>query len=112
MYDLSGTNSLKRLTFGGNNRLPIWSADGKRVAFQSDRDGDRAIFWQAADGGTAERLTRPEPGTAHVPESWSPRGDVFLFRATTKSSTTLWTFSIRDRNAARFGDGDIGSVSD
>lgn len=71
---------------------------------QSDRDGDRAIFWQSADGGTPERLTRPEPGTSHVPESWSPRGDVFLFSATTKSATTLWTFSIRDLKAARFGD--------
>ncbi len=36
-------------------------ADGKRVAFQSDREGDRAIFWQPVGGGTAERLTRPEP---------------------------------------------------
>ena len=78
--------------------------DGKRLAFQSDRDGDRAIFWQAVDGGTAERLTRPEPGTSHVPESWSPREDVFLFSATTESTTTLWTFSLRDRKASRFSD--------
>lgn len=34
--------------------------------FQSDRDGDLAIYWPQADGsGTAERLTRPEAGTAH-----------------------------------------------
>ena len=53
----------QRLTFGGNNRFPIWSSDGKRVAFQSDRDGDLAIFWQPADGtGTAERLTKPDQG--------------------------------------------------
>ena len=104
VYDLSGTSSLRRLTFGGNNRLPIWSADGKRLAFQSDRDGDRAIFWQPVDGGTAERLTRPEPGTAHVPESWAPRADVFLFSATRESASTLWTFSVRDRKAARFSD--------
>ena len=50
----------RRLTFGGNNRFPIWSADGKRIVFQSDRDGDAALFWQPADGsGTAERLTTP-----------------------------------------------------
>ena len=104
VYDLSGTNSLRRLTFGGNNRLPIWSADGKRLAFQSDRDGDRAIFWQSVDGGTAERLTRPEPGTSHVPESWAPRADLFLFSATRGSASTLWTFSVRDRKASRFSD--------
>jgi serine/threonine-protein kinase len=104
LYDLSGASSLRRLTFGGNNRLPVWSADGKRVAFQSDREGDRAIFWQPVDGGTAERLTRPEPGTSHVPESWAPEGDTFLFSATKEFETTLWTFSVRDRKASRFGD--------
>jgi serine/threonine-protein kinase len=104
LYHLSGTSSLRRLTFGGNNRLPIWSADGRRVVFQSDREKDLAIFWQPVDGGTAERLTRPEPGTSHVPESWAPAGDVFLFSATKELETVLWTFSIRDRKATRFSD--------
>jgi Tol biopolymer transport system component len=104
VYDLAGTSSLRRLTFVGNNRLPIWSADGTRVAFQSDREGDAAIFWQPVDGSTAERLTRPDPGTTHVPESWSPREDLFLFSIKKGFETTLWTYSMRDRKATRFGD--------
>ena len=104
LYDLSGASSLRRLTFGGNNRVPIWSADGKRVAFQSDRDGDLAIFWQPVDGGTAERLTRPEKGVAHVPESWSPTGEVFLFSETRQTESTLWIFSMRDRKVRQFPD--------
>ena len=104
LYDLSGTSSLRRLTFGGNNRLPLWSGDGKRVAFQSDREGDFGIFWQSVDGGTAERLTRAEPGTSHMPESWAPHGDLFLFSVTKESVTTLWTYSVRDRQASRFDD--------
>jgi serine/threonine-protein kinase len=102
LYELSGGSSVRRLTFEGNNRLPIWSRDGRRIAFQSDRDGDRAIFWQSVSGGVAERLTHPEPGTSHVPESWSPRDDLFLFSATKGSETTLWTFSVRERKASRF----------
>ena len=81
-YELSGASAVQRLTFGGNNRFPIWSADGQRVTFQSDREGDPAIFWQPAIGGTAERLTKPDPGTSHMPESWSPDGNVLLFSAT------------------------------
>ena len=104
VYELSGESSVRRLTFGGNNRLPIWARDGAHVAFQSDREGDRAIFWQPIDGGPAERLTRPERGTVHVPEAWSPTEDVFLFSATTASSTSLWVFSMRDRRASRFDD--------
>ena len=42
--------------------LPALVPDGRRVAFQSDREGDAAVFWQPADGGTAERLTTAERG--------------------------------------------------
>lgn len=104
LYQLSGESSLRRLTFDGNNRLPIWSRDGRHVVFQSDRDGDRAIFWQPVDGGPAERLTRPTRGTVHVPEAWSPTDDVFLFSETDSSSVSLWMFSMRDRKASRFND--------
>jgi eukaryotic-like serine/threonine-protein kinase len=47
--DLSGFNASRRLTFQGANRYPVWSADGERVAFQPDREGDLDIFWQRAD---------------------------------------------------------------
>jgi serine/threonine-protein kinase len=103
IYDLAGTTAPRRLTFGGRNRFPIWAADRRRIAFQSDRDGDLAIFWQSADGsGTAERLTKPDSGIAHVPEAWSPRGDRFLF-STVGSNRTLWSFSLKDKKAEPFG---------
>ena len=64
VYDMSGASALRRLTFGGRNRVPAWSADGQRIAFQSDREGDLAIFSQRADGaGSAER--RHDTGERH-----------------------------------------------
>ena len=103
IYDMAGTSSMRRLTFGGRNRFPIWSADGEKVAFQSDREGDLGIFWQRADGaGPAERLTRPEPGISHFPESWAPQGDRFLFSASQSSGISLWTFSLEERKAEPF----------
>ena len=55
VYELAGGSAMRRLTFGGNNRFPIWAADGNRVTFQSNREGDVAIYWQRADGtGPAE----------------------------------------------------------
>ena len=46
-----------RLTFdAGFDRNPIWTPDGARVVFASDRDGG-GLFWKAADGtGGVERL--------------------------------------------------------
>jgi Tol biopolymer transport system component len=105
VYALSGESPMRRLTFGGNNRSPIWTSDGSRVVFQSDRGGDHAIFWQAADGsGTAERLTTPAQGETHAPESWSPTGETLLFSITKGSDVSLWTLSLRDRKVAPYGD--------
>ena len=104
IYDLSGASAPSRLTYDGNNRFPIWSGDSLRVAFQSDREGDSAVWWQPADSGTAERLTRPDPGISHVPESWSPDGEVLLFSATKDSISSLWTYWLRDRKATPFSD--------
>lgn len=103
IYELSGASAPRRLTFGGNNRLPIWSGN-LRVAFQSDREGDAAVWLQPADGGTAMRLTKPGPDTVHVPESWSPDGTVLLFCATKDFVSSLWTFSLRDRRATPFSE--------
>jgi serine/threonine-protein kinase len=105
IYPLSGTSSARRLTFGGKNRLPVWSTNSERVAYQSDREKDLAVFWQRADGaGTAERLTKPEPGTSHEPEAWSPKNDVLLYTVRKESNVALWTLSIGDKKAAPFGD--------
>jgi eukaryotic-like serine/threonine-protein kinase len=105
IYVLFGNAPRRRLTFGGNNKFPVWSADGKRIVFQSDRDGDAAIFWQAADGsGTAERLTTPTKGTSHVPESWSPHGDRLLYSVETQADVALWMLSMQDRKATPFGE--------
>ena len=102
--DLTGGTAMRRLTFGGNSRAPIWSRDSQRVAFQSDRDGDLAIFWQRADGtGSAERLTKPDAGMAHVPESWSPKDETLLFSALRGNASSLWMYSRERSQVAPIG---------
>jgi hypothetical protein len=103
IYDLSGAGALRRLTLEGNNRFPIWSTDGQRIAFQSDREGDRAIYWQRADGTTmAERLTRPGNGASHVPGAWFPDGMTMLFIENRDDTNTLWVFFRSDGKTSRF----------
>jgi len=106
IYDLDGKTSMRRLTFGGNNRLPIWSPDGQRVLFQSDREGDDALFWQRADGtGVAERMTKLEgEWTSHRADSWASDGQTFLFTALKPGDASIWSYSIREKKATLFAD--------
>jgi serine/threonine-protein kinase len=106
VYDLSGNSSMSRLTFGGANDYPIWSADGERILFQSDREGDNGIFWQRADhSGTAERLTKAQDAN-HRPESWPPKSPHFSFSSFqgffSNQESSVWTFSAQDRKAGSF----------
>jgi serine/threonine-protein kinase len=111
IYDLSGTSARRQLTFGGKNRFPVWSPDGLHIAFQSDRDGDLAIFWQTADGSApAERLTQPPKGTAHVPESWSAKANRLAFDVIEGPNFSLWTLVFPERNTVPFGDVHSSSV--
>jgi serine/threonine-protein kinase len=104
IYELAETSALRRLTLEGQNRYPVWSGDGQRVAFQSDRQGDRGIFWQRADGtGVAERLTTASQDTIHIPESISPDGKHLLFAERKKQFYQLQVLSISDRRTATFG---------
>jgi serine/threonine-protein kinase len=104
IYELTETTSIRRLTLEGQNRYPVWSSDGQRVAFQSDRDGDRGIFWQRADGtGLAERLTTASRDAAHIPESMSPDGRHLLFTERRNDLYQLQVLSIGDRTTAAFG---------
>jgi hypothetical protein len=95
--DIAATAPLERLTFGGRNYFPVWSGDSRQIAYQSDREGDGAIFAQSVDGvRTATRLTTPRAGESHAPESWSPDNRTLLFSIGTSSGTSLATLSIND----------------
>src|SRR5688572_18253203 len=101
-YELSGEAVIQRLTFGGQTRFPVWSADSRRVTFQSARD--RAIWWQEIAGGPAARLTSPAEGEEHIPESWSPDGTRLLFSIRKASRYTLWLLTVKGAKVEPFGD--------
>ena len=68
-----GRGTTSKLTSGGRNLWPVWSPDGRRVAYASSREGSTNVYWRAIDGsGSEEQLTR----TAHtfVPQRWTHDG--------------------------------------
>ena len=102
LYDLS-RETLTRLTFEGNaNRNPAWTPDGKRIAFQSNKEGPPNIFWQLADGsGGLERLTTSE--YIQAPISWSPDGQLLAFvEVNPTTGYDIWVLRLSDRKAQPF----------
>ncbi|NIO04113.1 MAG: hypothetical protein GTN74_05710 [Proteobacteria bacterium] len=55
----------------GNNQDPVWSPDGRYIAFSSTREGNPHIFVINANGTNQRRLTRSKGGETQP--SWSPR---------------------------------------
>ena len=64
--------------------MPVWTPDGRRIIFMSDRAGVLNLYSQAADGtGTVERLTTS--ANPQWPTSIAPDGTrVFGFDALPK----------------------------
>lgn len=67
----------RRFTFDGDNFAPIWSPDGRRVAFSSNRNGSCEIFSQGLDDASPTLLVSGEHDL--VPGAWHHEGRLLLF---------------------------------
>ena len=62
-----------------HNTMPVWSADGTKIAFASDRYGNFDVFVMPVEGGEAKRLTFHSAD--ETPTSFTPDGRAVLFSA-------------------------------
>ena len=63
---------------------PVWSPDGKEIAYRGTRDV-AGIYVQDAAGGN-ERLVARDPGQMQRPLDWSPDGTLLASRANPRST--------------------------
>jgi serine/threonine-protein kinase len=73
-------DTLSRLTLDpANDYKPVWTPDGRRIAFSSQRNGGiNNLYWQRADGtGDVQRLTTST--NVQFPASWHPSGKLLAF---------------------------------
>ncbi len=80
-----------------NDLYPIWSPDSSKIAFDSNRDGNREIYMMDADGSNLKRLTN-NPAEDAVSD-WSPDGRKIVFDSTRdwREESRRW----RDRRRLR-----------
>ena len=84
-------DTLTQLTFdSGQDSSPVWTPDGRRIAFSSDRatTGIPNLYWVNADGtGDVTRLTDSSEG--HFAWSWHPSGKFLAFLAPRGAATVV-----------------------
>jgi len=94
-----------RLTFDASldNQSPIWSPDGRLIAFASIRNGKFGLYQKAANnGGVEERLYESDtPGLRAV--HWAPDGKTIVFQTLDpKTRQDLWFLPLSGREAVPF----------
>jgi Tol biopolymer transport system component len=87
--------TLTRLTFDpAEEDFPLWSPDGKRIAFYSEREGNRGINLKSADGTGSEELIRSFSGQSGFPGFWSDDGGSLLIQQRSGPNTYIGTLSM------------------
>ena len=102
IYDLGpGVLSLFT-TEPGRQFSPVWSPDGKRIAYTQLETGLPRLAVRASDGSGEPELLTPEPKEAEFPGAWSPDGRLLAYISVgRRGSMDIWLLSPGDPRSAR-----------
>lgn len=92
-----------RFTFSPNlDQLPIWSSDGKYIAYASNRGKDWNIFIKKADGTGGDSLVY-KYSQFNGPSDWSGNGRYILFTQTNpKTLSDIGIIDLKNNNEPRY----------
>ena len=92
IYEWDRDTALRSRAIQPMTERPVWTPDGRRIAFNSNRDNPPpSLYWQRTDGtGSAERLTVAKH--PQWPVSWHPSGKFLAFEQDT--AETSWDLMI------------------
>ncbi|MCA9968589.1 MAG: PD40 domain-containing protein [Anaerolineales bacterium] len=71
VVNVDGTNLVQLTDNDAFDSWPVWSPDGRQIAFVSDRDGNQEIYVMNADGSNQRNLTQ-NPAEDGYP-AWRPQ---------------------------------------
>ena len=80
VYDIEH-GTMMRLTYA-TDASPLWTPDGKRIAYMQESNRTFAIKWKPADGSGPEETLIGSQNFVQVPMSWSPDGKFFAYAST------------------------------
>ena len=84
LVDANGGTATPLTIHEAHDMMPIWSNDGKSIAFASDRHGNFDVFVMSVNGGNPTRLTYNS--SADYPYDFSPDDKNILFGSSRQTS--------------------------
>jgi Tol biopolymer transport system component len=96
--------TLTRFTYGSRDQNPLWSPDGKWIAFAANANGPtRKLVIKPTDGSAGERDILHGDDIMAQPTSWMPDGRSILVlrRGVQATRNEIWIVSIVDGTARR-----------
>ena len=95
VHDVAGGHA-SRFTFDpGDDVQPIWSPDGSRLVWASNRGGPFEIYQKDANAAGQDQLLLKSGGPLYIPMSWSPDGRfIVYYQVEMKTKRDLWVLPL------------------
>ena len=94
LIDLSRNIATRFTNDPTNDASALWSPDGSRIAFRSNRQGYTKVF-EKRRGGTEPEHAALDTGVSVIPSDWSADGRTILYTTTSASSGfEVWQWQI------------------
>ncbi|MBN1430502.1 MAG: PD40 domain-containing protein [Anaerolineae bacterium] len=97
--DLCGPGAKKLTDNSANNRGPVWSPDGRLIAFRSQASGNRDIYMMKANGTGVTQLTT-DLANDYSP-AWSPDGERIAFVSERDGNPEIYVMDADGSNQLR-----------
>jgi hypothetical protein len=109
VMNADGSNRQRRTESNADDITPVWSPDGQRIAFTSQRDGNREIYVVDANGAGLLNLTQ-HPAEDWTP-AWSPDGQQIAFSSNRQGNWEIFVINADGTNLRQLTNDGTGNLS-